>query len=101
LPLGTLASHVDSVSYTRSEGRYSPKDAYAGGMLTCPLRELDTDIAITTAITICCEKMSDYGYYADGMSDVPCMRRHLLMTTDYSLTFRYQSGINQTSWRWV
>jgi hypothetical protein len=101
LPLRTLASHVDFVSYTRSEGRYSPKDAYAGGMLKYPLRELDTDIAITTAITICCEKMSGYGYYADGMSDVPCMRRHLLMITDYSLTLRYQFGINQTSWRWV
>jgi hypothetical protein len=56
LPLRTLGSHVDFVSYTRSEGRYFPKDAYAGGMLKYPLRELDTDLAITTAITTCCKR---------------------------------------------
>jgi hypothetical protein len=39
----TLASHVDFASYTGSEGRYSPKNVHAGGMLKYPLRELDTD----------------------------------------------------------
>lgn len=41
-PVRIFATHADLVNYTRSQGRYFPKeDAYAGGLLKYLLREID------------------------------------------------------------
>ena len=41
-PIRIFATHVDLANYTRSQGRYFPKeDAYAGGLLKYLLREID------------------------------------------------------------
>lgn len=41
-PVKIFATHADLANYTRSQGRYFPKeDAYAGGLLKYLLREID------------------------------------------------------------
>lgn len=41
-PVRTFATQTDLANYTRTEGRYFPKeDAYAGGLLKYLLREID------------------------------------------------------------
>ena len=41
-PVRIFATHAELVNYTRSQGRYFPKeDAYAGGLLKYLLREIE------------------------------------------------------------
>jgi hypothetical protein len=43
-PVKIFATHSDLANYTRSQGRYFPKeDAYAGGLLKYLLREIENN----------------------------------------------------------